>query len=103
MAVAMRPQLTLLPWEEVNETVGSAAAIALANHMKSAWPDHRLFGQPDIGPKEGSDFFMKIASDEALGLFLRGDSGNGWLDISIPSHLPLMEALAETTIETHDY
>jgi Domain of unknown function (DUF1963) len=103
MAVAMRPQLTLLPWEEVNETVGSAAAIALANHVKSAWPDHRLFGQPDNGPKEGSDFFMKIASDEALGLFLRGDRGNGWLDISIPSHLPLMEALAETTIETHDY
>jgi hypothetical protein len=100
MQVAMRPQLTLLPWDELTEAVGPDAAITMANQLRSAWPDHRLFGQPDLGPQESRDFLMKIASDETLGLFLRGERADGWLEITIPDHLPLLEALSDTTVQT---
>jgi hypothetical protein len=102
MEVSMRPQLTLLPWDELTEAVGAEAAMTMVDHLRSAWPDHRLFGQPDLGPQEARDFLMKIASDETLGLFLRGEHADGWLEITIPDHLPLLEALSDTTVQTLD-
>jgi hypothetical protein len=73
------------------------AAEVLIDATRSAWPDHRIFGQPDLRfADENRSFLLKIAADEALGVWAR----NGWLNVDMPEGVELVAALEDCQVQT---
>jgi Domain of unknown function (DUF1963) len=95
--VGMVPSLSLPPWEDLLDTFDFDAAEVLIDATRSAWPDHRIFGHPDLRfADENRSFLLKIAADEALGVW----AGNGWLNVDMPEGVELVAALEDCQVQT---
>ncbi len=98
--VGMVPSFSLPPWEDLLDTYGFEAAEILIDATRSPWPEHRLFGHPDL--RSGSvygerSFLMKIATDDCFGAVWLG---GGWLNIDVPKGVDLVSLLEDCNVHT---
>jgi Domain of unknown function (DUF1963) len=95
--VGMVPWLTLPPMEDLIDMFDFETAEVLIDATRSAWPDHHMFGFSDLRIDEnGSEFYMKFATDDVLGGIWRGA---GWLNILLPEGDDFLARIDDATIQ----